>query len=285
MSVTFPASPDQPVRTRAWIWQVSLLSIILGVLLALSLQTQRRITQQGLPPRYSALASRYMELTMEVDRTKGDYQKQIKSLRNDVSKLENALKASAKNDTGQAQVNALHKQIQEYKLFAGLIAVQGPGVEVVLSDAPSGGEFAKKMARGTDQGPEYQQFLSDFMVHDQDIVGVVNELKAAGADAIAVNGQRIIATSSIRCVGPICYINNQATGGSAPYTITAVGSPRDLENGLKLPGGYLDTQQLLQYKMASITTKDNIVIPKYDGLTLFKFAKPAPDTVAAKPTG
>ena len=264
-------------RPKAWVWQVTLLSILLGILLALSLRTQHNITSKGLPPRYSALARRYFEL----ETVNKDSEKEIKSLREDIGKLENALKASAQTDSGRPQVNALHKQLQEMKAFAGLTEMSGPGVVVVLQDSPKGKELAKQLSGGNDQGVEFQNNLTNFLVHDQDIVGVVNELKQAGAEAIAVNGQRLIANSSIRCVGPIVYINQKAAGGAAPYTITAIGSPRELESGLKLPGGYLDTQQLLAYNMVVVQPKEKVAIPAYDGPMVFDFAKPQP--VVKKP--
>jgi uncharacterized protein YlxW (UPF0749 family) len=251
--------------------------VLLGVLLALSLRTQHSITSKGLPPRYSALARRYFEL----ESVNKDSEKEIKRLREDATKLENALKASAKSDSGRPQVNALHKQLQEMKVFAGLTPMSGPGVEVVLSDSPKGKEFAKQLAGGNDQGTAFQDQLSNFMVHDQDIVGVVNELKQAGAEAVAVNGQRVVSMTAIRCVGPVVLVNRKTAGGAAPYTVTAVGSARDLENGLKLPGGYLDNQQLLAYNMVTIKRRERIDIPAYDGSTVFDYAKPVLGAAAA----
>lgn len=289
MSIAHPTSVSTPppsapgphaARPKAWIWQVTLLSVLLGILLALSLRTQHSITSKGLPPRYSALARRYFEL----ESVNKDSEKEMKRLRTDVSRLENALKASAQTDTGRPQINALHKQLQEMKMFAGLTAMEGPGVEIILSDSPDGKNLAKRMSGGNDQGAEFQNNLSNFLVHDQDINGVVNELKQAGAEAIAVNGQRIISTSGIRCVGPIVFINRKAAGGAAPYTITAIGSTRDLEGGLKLPGGYLDTQQLLAYNMVTIKPKSKVLIPAYDGPTVFDYSKPVADALAANKT-
>jgi uncharacterized protein YlxW (UPF0749 family) len=279
MSVTSSQSgPSRSINSRAWVWQLTFLSFILGILLALALQTQHQFSSKGLPPRYSALATRYFEL----ESSNRDSEKEIQNLRDNVTKLENALKASALHGSGRDQILALSKQLQEAKMMAGLTPLEGPGVEVILNDSPKGPELAKQMAGGNDQGADYQNQLSNFLVHDQDIVGVVNELKQSGAEAIAVNGQRIVATSAIRCVGPICYINHKPTGGAAPYDIVAIGSPRDLEGGLKLPGGYLDTQQLLAYNMVTIKRKDKVHVPEFTGSTEFEFAKPAAST-ALKP--
>ena len=265
------ASRARALQKWAWVSQVTLLSVVLGGLLALCLQTQHRIASKGLPPRYSALAGRYFELELRAK----DAESEMKSLRNNVGKLEGALKASAKSNTARPQMDALSKQLQDARSFAGLLPLEGAGIEVVLSDSKKGPELAKERTTGSDQGAAFQGQLSDYLVHDQDIVGTVNELKNAGAEAIAVNGQRIVATSSIRCVGPVCLINRKPVGGAAPYTITAIGSPRDLEQGLKLTGGYLDTQQLFAYGMVAIRRQEKIVIPAYDGPTLYEFAHPA----------
>lgn len=100
---------------------------------------------------------------------------------------------------------------------AGLTAVTGPGLTVTLDDAP----------RGVSKGATD---LDAFVVHQQDIQAVVNALWAGGAEAMTIQGQRVISTSAIRCVG-----NNVVLHGvpySPPYKISAIGDADAMSNAL-----------------------------------------------------
>ena len=64
---------------------------------------------------------------------------------------------------------------------------------------------------------------------------MVNELKAAGAEAVSVNDQRLVAVSPVRCAGPTIFVNN--TPQTPPYVIRAIGEPNTLETALNISGG------------------------------------------------
>ena len=66
-----------------------------------------------------------------------------------------------------------------------------------------------------------------YIIHDDDLLRVINELRAAGAEAIAINGERIVAMSEIRCAGPTLSVNNNRS--APPYEIKAIGNPNNLE--------------------------------------------------------
>lgn len=259
------------VGTRKhWIWQITVLSVVLGVLLALSLQTER-VQKKDLPPRYSILAQQYQDLR----RLNQRYAQEIANLQLDKRRYERMLEEISRGESPKLAV--LTKELQDVKQFAGLTPVEGPGVVVTLSDSPKAKEYAKKYAGGAESGLEFQTALQDFLVHDTDVNGVVNELRAAGAEAIAVNDQRLVAISSIRCVGPLIYINGKPSGGAPPYTIKAIGPSREMKEALEMAGGYLDTQHLKEYGMVKIEVKDSIQIPAYDGPTFFRIARPVPE--------
>ena len=105
------------------------------------------------------------------------------------------------------------------------------------------------------------------MVHDRDILKIVNELKNAGAEAISINDQRVILTTSIICGGNIISINGEKIG--SPFEIKAIGLPETLAN-LSRPGGYLSS---LEDRKLNVTLKKNneITIPKYSGVLNFKY--------------
>ena len=112
---------------------------------------------------------------------------------------------------------------------------------------------------------------SDSLVHDSDVLTVVNELKAAGAEAICINNQRIISTSAIRCVGPVIQVNYQKV--AAPFEIKAIGNAQYLESALTIKNGISDVMRNLGVGI-NITRHDKVDIPKYEGSLNFKYGVP-----------
>ena len=100
---------------------------------------------------------------------------------------------------------------------------------------------------------------------------VINELKAAGAEAVSVNGQRITSNTEIRCVGPVIQINGIRL--TAPFKISAIGSPSTLANSLKLRGGIVDTISSANIDV-NIEMLTQIVVPKYEKVIEYRYATP-----------
>lgn len=173
----------------------------------------------------------------------------------------NAFSKQAEESGGYAAI--LSKQLEQIEMAAGYAAVTGPGVTVVLSDAD-------KTA---------SQSLNDnnYIIHDEDLLKVVNELRDAGAEAIAINGERLIATSEIRCTGSTVSVNNNRY--AAPYTVTAIGNAKELADALNLRGGVVDSLAIWNIS-CEITKQVNLTIPAYTGSTDLKYAKPAKGGVA-----
>ena len=104
---------------------------------------------------------------------------------------------------------------------------------------------------------------SKYLVHDKDILDIVNELKNAGAEAISINDERIVLTTTV------IKINGEKIG--SPFVIKAIGLPETLAN-LSRPDGTL--ARLKERKIKVELQKNNdITIPKYTGVFNFKYAK------------
>ena len=146
-------------------------------------------------------------------------------------------------------------KIQEGNKIIGLTEVTGPGVKITLSDS--------KLDASTVLDP------SLLVVHDLDIYYVINELKNAGAEAISVNGQRVVPTSAIECGGNIITINGEKIG--SPFEIRAIGLPENLAN-LDRTGGYL-AKMREENVGAKLEKSNNITIPKYSGIINYKYVK------------
>ena len=97
----------------------------------------------------------------------------------------------------------------------------------------------------------------------------VNELKNAGAEAIEINGKRIVGTTAINCDGNVITVNGEKV--TSPFTINAIGYP-ELLSTLNRAGGYLSI--LGDYNVKTeFKKRDKISIPKYTGIMSFKYAK------------
>lgn len=156
----------------------------------------------------------------------------------------------------------LNEELERAELLAGLTDVYGPGVIVTMEDA-TGDEIA-------DGGGLVDPNVS--IIHDSDILSVLNELRDAGADALSLNGERILATTEIRCAGAIVSVNNQRY--STPFIIQAIGDPDTLKSALLMPSGVVDYLSNFGISV-KVEQKDNIEIDQYSGSLQYKYAKQA----------
>ena len=249
-----------PQDRRVWWLTLFLLCAILGAMLGLSVRTQTVKQHQEVIAQ--------MQGSEVLITANADLQRRVAQLQKDNSQLA----VSAPSDT--ARIKLLSKDLANAQFLAGLTDVKGPGVIVTLNDSH---KPAVDMPPG---------FAPPNIIHDSDINNVVNELKASGAEAISVSGQRIVAVSPIRCVGPTIMVN--FTPYDPPFVIKAIGNPKTLMTGINLPGGV--TKEIVSYDPAMFTTeiaKHPLLIPAYTGGIDPKFAKPVVQQTAdaGKKTG
>lgn len=161
----------------------------------------------------------------------------------------------AEQSGGLAEV--LAQKLETTMILAGQTAVQGQGITVTLTDS------RKQNTTGIDE--------SNYIVHDEDLLQVVNELCDAGAEAIALNGERLVATSEIRCAGAIVSVNNKRF--SAPFVISAIGNADQLQSALEMRQGVVDSLAVWGIG-CEIVKFDNVVIGAYEGAVAYEFAEP-----------
>ena len=139
---------------------------------------------------------------------------------------------------------------------AALTAVTGPGLRVSLSDA-------KRDANGN-----YPEGVNpdDLVVHQQDVQAVVNALWVGGAEAITIMGQRVIATSAVRCIGNTLLLQGRAY--SPPFVIEAIGPAQPMTDAIAAePGVQLFEQYVQAFDLGfEIETVDTLELPGYDGV-------------------
>lgn len=152
----------------------------------------------------------------------------------------------------------LEAQIKNDDKLLGKTEVKGNGVVIKLDDNR---EVNPEEVIGN---------ISDLLVHEGDLLQIVNELYNAGADAISINGKRIVNTTAILCDGNIIRINDEAVG--VPIEIKAIGYPERLYYALNRPQGYLSIMKR-DGVIVNVDKKDDIVIPKYEGVYQYEYMK------------
>lgn len=223
---------------------IGFVCMILSFFIVLQLKTVKNNTVNTYPTQIRVEQSQEL-LRLEKEKNEALY-KQVMEYKDEIAEY-------------QTQVNAdeiLIKDLRNAEIVAGMVSVQGPGLMITLND----GEVASNI--------NIDENL--YVVHQDDILRILNELRSAGAEALSVNDQRVLATSEIRCAGNTVSINNTRT--AAPFVIKAIGDPEQLESGIKMRGGIFDDlSPWISIELKKVT--DDIVIPAYAGKIEFKHAK------------
>lgn len=149
-----------------------------------------------------------------------DEQARVARLRDEVLALRQQVNAAPRQD--HALPESLTSALDDARRAAGLTKLEGSGLVVSLDDA------REAVAR---LDPDSAVNLNDFVVHSQDVQAVANALWAAGVEAMAVNGERIVPTSALLCVGNTLLLNG--TVHAPPYRFSALGDPDVLLAGFK----------------------------------------------------
>lgn len=150
---------------------------------------------------------------------------------------------------------------ERLELLAGTTEVEGQGIEVILDDS--------NIPKKANDNPNL------YIIHDEDLLRVLNELRAAGAEAISLNDQRIVGMSEVRCAGPTVSVNNVRS--APPYVIKAIGAPKTLTSALRLRGGVVETFEFWGIQV-KIKTVENLRVSALNAPRNFEYAK----TVAEK---
>lgn len=243
-------------RRRRWRLATPLVLAAAGALLVTS-----AVTSGGTDLR----AGRYSSLT-DLARTES---RRVTALRAQVADLRRDIDALGAGLDGD-RLSALQAEVEALQAPAGLGAVRGPGVTVTLDDAPE----AVRDSAGTQ--------VANTIVHQQDLQAVVTALWNGGAEAMTVQGQRVISTTGIKCVGNTVILHGVPY--SPPYVVSAVGPAGSMRGSLSRSpyiAAYL--QAVEAYQLGWDVRRDrSIGAPAYGGTVGLEYAE-APGS--ARPTG
>ncbi|MGI6643646.1 MAG: DUF881 domain-containing protein [Bacillota bacterium] len=222
---------------------LTVIFVIFGFMLATQFRARPPLSSNYRLQRAEELAVLLQVTEEERDRLKDE----VASLRDKVAEMM----------AGEDQVELLREELQKARILAGLTEVKGPGVVLEMTDSQ------KPPAPGQDPNL--------LIIHDDDVAEVVNELFGAGAEAVSVNGQRLISTSEIRCAGNVIMINGARI--APPIIVLAIGDPETLMGGLKFPGGVVDSLSLWGIEV-KVKAADEVIVPAYNGSLVFRYAQP-----------
>lgn len=196
-------SPAAGVRSVPRGTAMAAVLAMLGSLLAVSMVRTERDR-----PKAQEERAALVERVQRQEARYADARRQLSALQADVAGLQSAVGAQLRSD------GRLSQRLAGLAVAAGTTAVTGPGVVITVDDAPTAG--------------------FDGMILDIDLRALVNGLWAAGAEAIAVDGQRLTTTTSIRLAGEAITVGYRSI--TAPYIVSVIGDPQTL------PSRFLETR-------------------------------------------
>ena len=237
-------------KNDQWVWPISGMCVILGFMISMAW-----VTESNRLSRYTVLDSEQKQRVSEatVDPVAfADLSSRIEKLQKENTELQNAMA------NGQGSSKILNKELQETKAAAGLTKIEGPGVVVTLRDS-------SHSAHDQNLPPQISSYVN---IHDTDVLRIVNELVASGAEAIALNDHRLSGLSSIRCVGPTILVNDVKI--ASPVVIKAIGDAATMMGGLSLNDGVLGEIRDTDPNMVSVEKMKSMSLPAFAGRTGFQ---------------
>jgi len=239
------------VKNKEFVMTITCICFILGLIFTMQLKTVKTNTENVTASRVSEVQAQYAELKKNYD-----------SLSETLAEKEKIIQEYRNAETEEETTELLKQDLTNALKNAGLTDVRGQGLIITMNDSLA--DFGD----GID--------LNSYLIHDEDLLNVVNELKASGAEAISINDQRVVSMSEIRCAGPTILVNGERL--ATPYVIKAIGDSAMLESGVTMRGGYVDTLKGWGIRF-TITKESDIFIPKYNKTISSKYMTTVEETV------
>lgn len=258
-----PADADPPRPRRSLVWRIAtpVVGLVSGALFVVSAHSSEGTDLR--PGRFTDIASMVQYDSTQVDGLKA----KVSDLNGQISLLSGSI--------GNKQVRAVNRKASALRDPAGLLAQVGPGVTVTLSDA------SPDVTSSSSVDPKL------LIVHQQDIQAVVNAMWKAGAQAVTIQGQRVVSTTGIRCIGNSVQL--QGVPYSQPYVISAVGDPAALTAEIaRDPYLQVYREDAADPEIAvgwDEQVEDKITAPAYDGLLGMSYARVLPSGDSSSPSG
>jgi uncharacterized protein YlxW (UPF0749 family) len=193
--------------------------IVLGFMISFSYQFTKNENKEE-----DGMTNRQWEREFEYRNTLISQEEVNRNLQQELFEKQEKVRQAEEKLANQEQVFFnLVEDVEKLRMYVGEIKVQGNGVDITLEDA----SYVPNEAN-----------VNNYIVHEGHINKVLNELLISGANAIAINGQRIFHNSYISCIGPVVSVDGNQY--PAPFVITALGDPDVLVAAMNITGGIKD---------------------------------------------
>jgi len=226
---------------------IGIICVLLGFMISYQF---KMISKQNLVADTNNNTPEIITENEQLKKSKQEMQKKIEELDAKTKEYENAAKGR------DEESGLLYKDLEETRILTGGTEVGGQGIIIYIT--PKSDIF------GSD--PQKQ------LIDDKDLVHIVNELNIADAEAISINDIRLTSRSGIRNAGNTIIINDERISYNKRIIIKAIGKKDLLEGAISFPGAI--PQELSQACDITMEKSDKIVIPKYNKIYKFEFAKP-----------
>lgn len=242
---------EQPKRQWFGLAVITLLFFAIGFLGVMLARTASGVTGQD------ADVATLVEMIHDLEEENNSLAAEIAALMGESASYET-------NDYGEEQITALLEDNGKAKEHAGLTELQGSGIVITLDDDVAGANAAQQ------QNPN-QYNAEDYIVHDLNLLYLINDLRPY-AKGIAINGQRIVISSTIRCVGTVILVNQ--TRLAPPYRLEMIGDSEQLLTILENSATYQDL--LDSYITVQTDTVTDLSLPAFTGYISEKYITATP---------
>lgn len=227
------------MNRKGYLYYLFLLASILGFLTVVQLKSN--ITYQGI-----VTIPKLLDLQNEINNIEAENKQLNASINEQALKL--ALYKTGVESTGSA-FGIMKNELTKTLNYSDTVDVTGPGIIMTLNDSQ------QEVLEGEEIGW--------YLIHDLDILEIVNELRMAGAEAISINGERVTASTSIRCGGPT--INIDGKRHAVPFIIKAIGDPKTLEASALAPESYIELYMSYSGIEVEIQKVEKLTVEGYIG--------------------
>lgn len=212
-----------------------LISTVLGILISMSIREKAEIMS---PMSIEKIENYNRELNVVENQINVD--KEI------ISHIKSSIEEKSSPVYQDELKRSLQNELKELKILSGEYDIKGEGIVIMIDDS---------------QNEDYKN-TNLGIIHDIDIMIILNELKAAGVDAISINDVRVMGDSEIKCMGPTVKVDGHSK--ATPFIIKAVGDMEMIYNIMSDKNSYINLLETTYYMDVKVKKNKNIIIPKRD---------------------
>lgn len=207
--------------------------LLIGVFLGLYLKTGKEFFEPLSINKMKETSTKIKNLKAEIKSINEELEKQDKKLE--------TLEKLVKNDS--EFLKFLKDEKVFYEMISGDVDLEGAGIVLKITE-----ESVDRPVKRTD------------VIHDSDLLRIINDLRTSGAEAISINDLRVYSRTGVKCNGPVVRLNGRTKG--APFIIKAIGNSDKLYSAIKSPGTFASILETINPIKLEIEQKEKVLVKK-----------------------